>query len=43
MAEDIKTEKQQPQKRQFIIPIAIVIAILAGGYFINESKYQSTN
>lgn len=43
MAEDIKNEEQQPKKRKIIIPIAIIAAILAGGYFINESKYQSTD
>lgn len=36
-------EQQRPKKRKIIIPIAIVIAILAGGYLISESRFQSTD
>ena len=39
MAED----KQQIKKRNFIIPIAIIAIVLIGGYFINESRFQSTD
>ena len=41
--EAIKNEQQKLKKRKVILPIAIVIAILAGGYLISESRFQSTD
>ena len=36
-------QQQKPKKRNIIIPVAIILTIIAGGYFINESKFQSTD
>lgn len=47
MSEETKTEEQQiehkPKKRKVLIPLAILASLLAGGYFIHESHFQSTD
>lgn len=43
MAEDIKNNEQKPKKRKLVLPIAIIIAVLAGGYLFHESHFQSTD
>ncbi|MBQ4647246.1 MAG: HlyD family secretion protein [Candidatus Gastranaerophilales bacterium] len=41
--EATKKEQQKPQKRKIIVPIAIIVAILAGCYLFSESRFQSTD
>jgi len=43
MAEDMKNNENRPKKRKIILPVLIVAAILAGGYLIHESQFQSTD
>ena len=38
-----KTEVKQQKKRRILIPIAIIIAIIAGIHLFKESHYQSTD
>ncbi len=36
-------EIKRPKKRKIFIPLAIVVLILAGGYFFHESHFESTD
>lgn len=36
-------EIKRPKKRKIFIPLAIVVSILAGGYFFHESHFESTD
>ena len=43
MAQESTNQQQKPKKRKLLIPIAIIVAVLLGGYLLYQSQFQSTD